>query len=131
MLGLERSGNLIQVRLGLLEADTGFQPRDAGQVDRAEARIARALVGRDNIRHPELGRTGGPDRVLESGRHDPGDLIGAPFERDRPADDGRIPTEAASPQTITEHRDAVGPVHLVLGAEGPPDRRPSPEHVEE
>ena len=61
------------------------------------------------------------DRILEIGRHDADDLVGATFERDRASDDAGVAAEPAAPQPIAENDDPMSAVDFVLGGERPAD----------
>src|SRR5262249_61385483 len=67
----------------------------------------------------------------ETRRHDTDDQRRTEVERDRAADDGRIATEAALPEFVTEDGDGVGARRLFARQEVPAKQWPRAEDVEE
>ena len=63
---LERRSDLVHLRLRLLERDARLQSRDALQVDAQVVRVPNPLSLGNDVRHPEIGRPHGADRILKS-----------------------------------------------------------------
>ena len=129
------AGHLVHLRLRPSDRDARLESGDHLEIVASRGRIAHVLIRGHDVRNPDVGAVKSADRIREFGRHDSEDLVStlATFdiiEQYRAADDLRIPAEAASPQSIAQHHDAVASRHLVLRREGTADGRPDAQHVE-
>ncbi len=123
MLTLQHRRDAIQLRSrdvdGGARCDSGVDP-DV----RREAIGSLIIV--EHPRHPEIAGLG----QVEAARHDPYHRRGASIDRQHPADDLRIATEAALPEPVVEQDDRRGAGGEVLGLEGASDIRRHAQHRE-
>ena len=128
----QRAGCRVHIRPGLRHRHTRLQARqDAVVVHAAESLPLVWGKGNREIQRRRLAiALGAAGRKHEPLPRHADDGEGLSIERQRPADDRRIPAERARPEPVVEHDDAgTGPV--VFFGEGAPEHRAHAEQVEE
>jgi hypothetical protein len=87
-----------------LDRDAGLQPRD--DLEKLVPPARRPVRGVDRERHPEFRGF----RKAHGRRGDADDDVRVSVQADHATDDGRVGREAARPQPVAQHHDAVRPI---------------------
>jgi hypothetical protein len=123
-IGRQPSGEALQIRPNLLNADRLLEPCDDGQVVRA----ALQLLGTQGGRYPQFDISA---EELESGGHDAHDTD-TPIVQDEVAtNDCRIVTEVVAPEGVAQDGHTWSAWRVLVGAKCAPERRGHAEDVEE
>src|SRR5678816_2432836 len=110
MLGCDRLVNLRELALRALDGYAGLESRDHSKVAAGAARVG---IGHGIAEHPPDLRPGRRN-VIEVFRHYANDGHGRPADRDRLADDGRIATEPALPEGVSDDDNALSARHVFI-----------------
>jgi hypothetical protein len=129
VLAVEALRQPVHVVLRLRHGDAGFQPPDRGPAVIA-AVLADQILGSEVDRREQLARTFARDWKYEAARQHADDLPARLVQSNRLADDVGRAAEAALPEAVAEHHDAVA-VDLLAGGEGAAQQRRDADRREE
>ena len=121
----EPHGHRLELRVGALARHARLQTAVDGEIVLV---VEHSLCRRERDRRPQVFLV---RREIERGRHHAGDEILHAVHPDLAAGDRRIAAEAARPQVMAEHDDALVPRTIFVVGERASDLGAHAEHVEE